>query len=140
MRSGFLEVPYGFRLKACRPYRAQTKGKVERFNHYLKSSFVTPLATSLKQAGLVLDVDTANGQVGHWLADIAHQRIHGTTKEKPQVLLDEERFSLQALPQSAQGVSPEAGDTTLDASLMPMPLESLQHPLHTYDQLLEKPL
>lgn len=135
-----LAEDYGFRLKACRPYRAQTKGKVERFNHYLKSSFVTPLATSLKQAGLVLDVDTANGQVGHWLADVAHQRIHGTTKEKPQVLLDKERFSLQALPQSVQGVSPEAGDQTPDASLMPMPLESLQHPLHTYDQLLEKPL
>lgn len=55
---------YGFKLKACRPYRAQTKGKVERFNHYLKNSFITPLATTLKQAGLQLDVDTANGQIG----------------------------------------------------------------------------
>ena len=30
---------YGFTPKVCRPYRAQTKGKVERFNHYLKNSF-----------------------------------------------------------------------------------------------------
>jgi transposase len=27
---------YGFKLKACRPYRAKTKGKVERVNLYLK--------------------------------------------------------------------------------------------------------
>jgi transposase len=30
---------YGFKPKACRPYRAQTKGKVKRFNGYLKQSF-----------------------------------------------------------------------------------------------------
>ena len=128
---------YGFRLKACRPYRAQTKGKVERFNGYLKGSFVTPLATSLKQAGLVLDVDTANGQVGPWLAEVAHQRIHGTTGEKPQVLLDKERHYLQPLPKKA--------DSPATARLMvkpdgPVPYESLQHPLNTYDQLLEQPL
>jgi transposase len=32
---------YGFRPRLCRPYRARTKGKVERFNGYLKGSFVT---------------------------------------------------------------------------------------------------
>jgi transposase len=34
----------------CRPYRAKTKGKVERFNGYLKGSFLVPLAATLKQA------------------------------------------------------------------------------------------
>jgi len=29
---------YNFKPRACRPYRAKTKGKVERFNSYLKSS------------------------------------------------------------------------------------------------------
>jgi len=89
---------YGVRLRVCRPYRAKTKGKVERFNGYLKGSFITPLAASLKQAGLKLDVDIANAQVGQWLSDVAHQRIHGTTGEKPQVLLDNERLSLMPLP------------------------------------------
>ena len=32
---------YGFQLKLCQPYRAQTKGKVERFNRYLRHSFIT---------------------------------------------------------------------------------------------------
>ena len=34
----------GFTPRLCRPYRAKTKGKVERFNSYLKGSFVVPLA------------------------------------------------------------------------------------------------
>jgi transposase len=125
---------YGFRLKACRPYRARTKGKVERFNGYLKSSFVTPLAASLKQAGLVLDVGAANGQIGLWLSEVAHQRIHGTTDEKPQVLLDKERFYLQPLPETTPV------PVSVPAQSSPMPFESLQHPLNTYDQLLKAPL
>jgi transposase len=86
-----LSGDYGFRLRACRPYRAKTKGKVERFNGYLKHSFITPLAATLKQVGLALDIDTANGQVGQWLHDVAHQRIHGTTEQKPEVLLIKEK-------------------------------------------------
>ena len=124
---------YGFKLKACRPYRAKTKGKVERFNGYLKRSFITPLAATLKQAGLVLDMDTANAHIGPWLHDIANQRIHGTTGEKPCVLLAKERFSLQPLP---DGVQPRLSDTR-QTKRYAMPLESLQHPLSVYDQLLE---
>nr|WP_167749958.1 DDE-type integrase/transposase/recombinase [Sulfurospirillum diekertiae] len=29
----------GFSIKVCKPYRAKTKGKVERFNHYLRYNF-----------------------------------------------------------------------------------------------------
>ena len=124
---------YGFKLKACRPYRAKTKGKVERFNGYLKGSFITPLAASLKQAGLVLDVDTANAHIGPWLQDVANQRIHGTTGEKPAELLAKERLSLQPLPSGIKPRQSERRQTTRYA----LPLESLQHPLSVYDQLLE---
>lgn len=123
---------YGFRLRACRPYRAKTKGKVERFNGYLKHSFVTPLAATLKQAGLVLDVEIANGQVGQWLHDIAHQRIHGTTGEKPQDLLEKERMSFQGLPVK----NVQMGAVITARSPRTLPFESLQHPLSIYDQLL----
>jgi len=75
------------RLQACRPYWAKTKGKVERFNGYLKNRFITPLAATLKQAGLALDVDMANVQVGQWLDEVAHQRIYGTTGKTPERLL-----------------------------------------------------
>lgn len=125
-----LSKHYGFKLRACRPYRAKTKGKVERFNLYLKNSFITPLAATLKQAGLVLDVDVANGQIGQWLYSVAHQRIHGTTKQKPQDLLDNERMMFQALP-----VEETIQEVKLNNAIA-TPIESFQHPLSTYDQLL----
>lgn len=123
---------YGFLARACRPYRARTKGKVERFNGYLKHSFITPLAATLKQAGLRLDVTTANAHIGPWLERVAHQRIHGTTGVKPQVLLDEERFQLMPLPTAKTLTPPEP-----IRSRQPLPVESFQHALSLYDALLE---
>ena len=127
-----LSADYGFRLRACRPYRAKTKGKVERFNGYLKHSFITPLAATLKQAGLALDIDTANGQVGQWLHDVAHQRIHGTTQQKPEVLLIKEKLALSELPAKAI-----ADNKIAPVSYHALPIESFQHPLSVYDQLIE---
>lgn len=123
---------YGFLARACRPYRARTKGKVERFNGYLKHSFITPLAATLKQAGLRLDVATANAYIGPWLEGVAHQRIHGTTSVKPQVRLDEERFHLMPMPRDKQQVAQPP-----ILSRQPIPLESFQHSLSRYDALLE---
>lgn len=116
-----LSKDYGFRLKVCRPYRAKTKGKVERFNHYLKNSFITPLAARLSQSGLTLD------------AQVAHQRIHGTTEQKPQILLEKERHHLLSLPNK------DYVDTitvlSADQSVGVIPHESFQHPLSHYAQL-----
>lgn len=123
-----LSKDYGFLPRACRPYRARTKGKVERFNGYLKSSFINPLAATLKQAGLCLDVASANGHVGSRLERVAQQRIHGTTGV---IRLEEERFELLPLPQPTQS----RRDLTL-VSVMPIPTESFQHPLSIYDRLL----
>ena len=55
---------YDFVPRLCRPYRATTKGKIEQFNRYLKESTVLPLATTLNQAGIILDAETANAHVG----------------------------------------------------------------------------
>ena len=126
---------YGFRPKVCRPYRAQTKGKVERFNGYLKGSFVTPLAASLKVAGLVLDVRTANAHIGRWLDEVAQRRIHGTTGVQPITRLTEEQAVLQPLPRTSDAA------TTLPPPQprgRVIPFESFQHPLAVYDQLLER--
>ncbi|OSS41320.1 Mobile element protein [Desulfurella amilsii] len=43
---------YKFIPKLCKPYRAQTKGKVERFNNYLKGNFYRPLKAKLKDNGI----------------------------------------------------------------------------------------
>ncbi|ODS22356.1 hypothetical protein AB835_14635 [Candidatus Endobugula sertula] len=53
-----------FAYRLCQPYRAKTKGKVERLNGYLKNSVITPLAASLNQAELDLDVTVANVHIG----------------------------------------------------------------------------
>ncbi|WP_093475530.1 IS21 family transposase [Halopseudomonas yangmingensis] len=132
-RLAALADEYGFRPRVCRPYRAKTKGKVERFNGYLKGSFVTPLAATLKTAGLKLDVATANAHIGKWLENVAHQRVHGTTGDKPAIRLAEERHVLLPLPIKALAPRPAP-------ALRPgraLPHDSLQHPLSVYDQLLE---
>ena len=48
---------HGFVPRICKPYRAKTKGKVERMNGYLRYSFWVPLVSMLKQAGLAADAD-----------------------------------------------------------------------------------
>jgi transposase len=123
---------YGFTLRLCRPYRARTKGKVERFNGYLKGSFLVPLAATLRAAGLRLDAPAANAHIGRWLAEVANARVHGTTGERPDRRLAIERAALMPLPARAKAVTPA---TT--PSRRPMPVESLQHPLSVYEALLE---
>jgi transposase len=66
---------WGFRIQACRPYRAQTKGKVERPVRYVRQSFVYGRAF----AG---DADL-NAQALAWLAHTANVRLHRTTGERP---------------------------------------------------------
>ena len=121
---------YGFRPRVCRPYRAKTKGKVERFNRYLKSSFVIPQQATLRTAGLVLDVSTANGYIGRWLTMVANARVHGTTGDIPNERLLLEQEHLLPLPMWVGN-----GDPISLEHVAPIPIESLQHPLSMYDQL-----
>jgi transposase len=118
----------GFTPRLCRPYRAKTKGKVERFNSYLKGSFVVPLASSLEASGLKLDVSGANRHVRRWLDEVANVRIHGTTGVTPMSLLPDERAVM--LPPPALKAPPRLSHRVV------MPVESLQHPLSVYDELL----
>jgi transposase InsO family protein len=125
---------YGFVARLCRPYRAKTKGKVERFNRYLKGSFLVPLAATLKSAGLRLDATAANAYVGRWLAEVANARVHATTGEQPSRRLADERSALLPLPELAP--APLTAPVRLGLEL-PVPTESLQHPLSVYQKLLE---
>ena len=81
---------WGFRIRACRPYRAQTKGKVERPIRYVRQSFLYGRAF----AG---DADL-NAQALHWLATVANVRIHATIQEQPtRRFARDERALLQPL-------------------------------------------
>jgi len=82
---------YGFRIRVCRPYRAQTKGKVERPIRYLRGSFLYG-RTFLSDADL-------NDQVAYWLETVANPRVHGTTGARPAERFRlEEQAVLQPLP------------------------------------------
>lgn len=124
---------YGFMPRLCQPYRARTKGKIERFHRYLRGNFYVPLSSWLKQSGMLLDVETANAEVGKWLRDVANQRVHPVTGAPPARLFEErERDTLRMLPAFAmpRSEATPAARTTTPSSL------PLQHPLSVYQQLL----
>jgi len=128
-----LSEELGFGLRLCRPYRAKTKGKVERFNGYLKGSFLVPLTATLKSSSLKLDVVAANMHIGRWLREVANARVHATTKERPDRRLALEQTALLPLPTRVTIPAPAA------STPWPIPVESLQHPLSVYQALLEVP-
>ena len=102
----FAEKHCGMKLKVCKPYRAQTKGKVERFNHYLRYSFHNMFKTRLSMMGYKMTLENANAEVMDWLDFTANSRIHQTTLYKPFDLLAEEQLQLLPLPKPYQGIHP----------------------------------
>ena len=65
---------YGFTPRACRPYRARTKGKDERMVGYVKGNFFVRYRAFESWAHL-------NQLAERWLAEEADQRVQGTVKE-----------------------------------------------------------
>jgi len=74
---------WGFEPRVCRPYRAQTKGKVESGVKYVKRNFLPGREFR--------DLEDFNAQLAAWQAEVADRRIHGTTHEPPI-----ERFAREA--------------------------------------------
>src|SRR6266700_3058304 len=81
---------HAFQPKACRPYRAKTKGKVERPYRYIREDFF--LARSFR------NLDDLNGQLRHWLDTVANPRVHATTQRVINEAFAEEKPHLKALP------------------------------------------
>ena len=82
---------YGFRVRVCRPYRAKTKGKVERPIRYLRDNF-------LYGRTFVSDADL-NAQALAWLTTVANVRTHATTQWRPaDCFADIEQRALRSVP------------------------------------------
>ncbi|MCK9525789.1 MAG: IS21 family transposase [Limnochordia bacterium] len=81
---------YGFRPKACQPYRAKTKGRVERAVSYLRHNFFYGRRFN--------DIADLNLQLEKWLLETANSRLHGTTNEAPSSRLITEQYHLSPLP------------------------------------------
>lgn len=78
---------WGFQPRVCRPYRAQTKGKVESGVKYVKRFLRGKTFDSLEQL---------NEALMSWITTVADERIHGTTHRKPTEMFLEEKDLLQS--------------------------------------------
>lgn len=81
---------YGTVPRACRPYRAKTKGKVERPFRYIRQDFF--LARTFR------NIDDLNTQFELWRMEIANPRVHATTLRVVDEAFAEELPSLKPLP------------------------------------------
>jgi transposase len=77
---------WGFTVRLCQPYRAQTKGKVESGVKYVKRNFVP--------GRMFTDLEDFNAQLLAWQQEIADRRVHGTTHVQPIVRFAEEAAHL----------------------------------------------
>lgn len=74
---------WGFAIRLCQPYRAQTKGKVESGVKYVKRNFAPGRRFQ--------NLEDFNAQLASWQAEVADVRVHGTTHQRPV-----ERFAQEA--------------------------------------------
>lgn len=85
-----LGTHYGFKPRACKAYRAKTKGKIERPFRYVRANFF--LARSFA------NLEDLNRQLRAWLDTVANARLHGSTGRVVAEHFATERASLKALP------------------------------------------
>ena len=118
---------WGFRIRACRPYRAKTKGKVERPIGYVRESF-------FYGRPFLNDADL-NVQALSWLERTANVRTHRTTAELPRVRFDrDERLLLKPLaPRRYRSLVLAAKPTPSQPSFPSLSVE--RRSLASYDRL-----
>jgi transposase len=82
---------YGFTPRACKPYRARTKGKDERMVGYVKGNFFVRYRSFESWVHL-------NQLAEQWLMEEADQRLQGTVKEVVVERFEREQPALKPLP------------------------------------------
>lgn len=83
---------FGFKIDPTPPYSPQKKGKVESEVKYVKNNFMKARAEEK-------DVQVLRRELAHWVPEIAGKRKHGTTRQCPlEVFEQEERAAMLPLP------------------------------------------
>jgi transposase len=113
---------YGIEPRLCRYYRAQTKGKVESGVKYVKRNALA--------GRRFRDLEDLNAWLLRWALEVADERVHGTTGERPV-----ERFAraeaqalaplVRPVPASERlehRIVPRDGFVALDTNRYPVPL------------------
>ena len=81
---------YGFKIDPTPPYSPEKKGGVESAVKYVKRNFFTPRDFT--------DIHDANRRLDAWTIEIAGQRLHGTTHQRPLERFETEKAHLRPLP------------------------------------------
>ena len=91
--AGFLQLAghYGFIPRACKPYRARTKGKTERMVGYVKQNFFT----RYRQFDSFAHV---NQLLTQWLENVADKRMLRQFRQTPEERFEQEKTTLSPLP------------------------------------------
>ena len=87
---------WGFTPRLCRPYRAQTKGKIESGVKYVRRNFLCGLLG--REPASLADL---NAELRRWVAEVANQRVHGTTHEQVLIRWDEDQFAMQPVERTS---------------------------------------
>ncbi len=82
---------YGFQPRACKPRRAQTKGKDERMVGYIKQHFFVRYRA-------FDSLEHLNQLAEQWLREEADRRVHGTVREVVLLRFEREQPLLHPLP------------------------------------------
>ena len=80
---------WGTKPRACRPYRARTKGKDESMVKYVKRNALAGREFA--------SWDALNAHLETWTREVADVRVHGTTRVPPATRFVEERKALAPL-------------------------------------------
>ena len=83
---------WGFTPRLCRPYRPQTKGKIESGVKYMRRNFLCGLLGREPD-----NLGDLNAELRIWVAEVANQRVHGTTHEQVLLRFDEDLFAMQPI-------------------------------------------
>jgi transposase len=81
-----------FTPRLCRAYRPQTKGKIESGVKYVRRNFLCGLLG--REPANLADL---NAELRRWIAEVANQRVHGTTHQQVMLRWDEDQFAMQPI-------------------------------------------
>ena len=80
---------FNFKPVLCRPYRGQTKGKIERTVRYVRENFMVGIKYK--------DLEDLNKQAYGWCEKV-NNKVHSTTNEIPKIRLIEEHLTKVTRP------------------------------------------
>jgi transposase len=81
---------WGFVPQLCRPYRPQTRGKIESGVKYLRRNFLCGL-----QGREPANLADLNAELRRCIAEVANRRVHGTIHQQVLLRWDEDQFAMQ---------------------------------------------